>query len=442
MDQLSGTSSPRPITVPPRARYIMAAMTGLQVLWLVVIWATGAASNAWKIPPLLVYTVLAGAAVQFAPAAFAAWMEGQVEALIRRRTRAILALAVLVVVVGGAYAGYQEVLTDEKYLMQACTIIAEEGVCAFFAGYADIGWLGGQHPPLVPLVYGLAMRVLGPQLLTMRAIAVMLTAGTVVLTYSLGARWFDSGIGLMAALFLVSMPYCLRMGTAVLTDLPVTFFFVLGLLLVDGLRGRPSYPLAVAVGVSIGLGLVSKYTMMLIYPVLLGHFAAQPRLRRASVQLAISVLASALVLGAWLAYAHSQGIFARQAQTVSRYAGVVTRGGWRYMVEMISTELTSAAGLYNLPLLFVGALSCLRKPTGTALSLLLWIVPVFAIVTLTLPDPRYFMPAFPGFAIAMALGAQQFRRWETRIVLLALLLCAGALYLFADWYRAAFLFLS
>jgi hypothetical protein len=113
----------------------------------------------------------------------------------------------------------------------------------------------------------------------------------------------------------------------------------------------------------------------------------------------------------------------------------------KYMLEMISTELTSALGLYNIPLLLLGGLCLLRRKSQSDLFLLLWIAPVLAIVTLTLPDPRYFMPAFPALAIAMARGMGRFSRAPQKAVLLALLYCGGALYLFADWHRAEFLFL-
>jgi 4-amino-4-deoxy-L-arabinose transferase-like glycosyltransferase len=232
------------------------------------------------------------------------------------------------------------------------------------------------------------------------------------------------------------------MGTAALTDMPVTFFFLLALFLIDRLARRASLLLSIAAGVAIGLGLLSKYTMLLIYPVLFCYIFGAGSFRRVCGHLAVSVLVSAIVLGAWLAFAYRQGILAAQAETVSGYAGVVTGGRWRYMVEMISTELTSAVGLYNLPLVLWGILHCVNSRSKPDLLVMLWILPVFAIVTLTLPDPRYFMPAFPALAIAMARKAQVFRESASRIVVLAILLCGGALYLFADWYRAAFLFLQ
>jgi 4-amino-4-deoxy-L-arabinose transferase-like glycosyltransferase len=231
--------------------------------------------------------------------------------------------------------------------------------------------------------------------------------------------------------------------------MPVTFFFLLGLSLTQRhLRGR-GLLLAPAAGVAIGLGLVSKYTMLLIYPVLFCHVvvaSAEPGrgwdcLRGMWARAAVSILVSAAILGAWLLYADSQGILAPQAERVSGYARLVTRGGWDYMAEMISTELTSAVGFYHLTLAFLGLLCLLCERRRSDLLVLLWMAPVFGVVALTVPDPRYFMPAFPALALAMARGLRHFVRGQERVVLLALLLCAGSLYLFADWYRAAFLFI-
>jgi 4-amino-4-deoxy-L-arabinose transferase-like glycosyltransferase len=45
-----------------------------------------------------------------------------------------------------------------------------------------------------------------------------------------------------------------------MTDMPVTFFFSLALLLTLGLLRRPTYWLSVVTGIAIGAGLLSKYT--------------------------------------------------------------------------------------------------------------------------------------------------------------------------------------
>ena len=423
----------------PLTRRVLVAMAALQVLWFGVIWATGAASNAWKIPFLLVYTLIAGTLVQVIPLHLESWLDRRAEMLKPTRRRVIVGLVLVVGMVGCIYAHYQEVLTDEAFLLRASRIAAERGVGWFFSGYSEIKWLGGQHPPLIPLIYGIAIRAAGPRLLPLRAIALLVTIGTVVVTYLLGEAWFDASTGIAAALSLVAMPYTLRMGTAVLTDMPVTLFFLLSLFLIEELADSHSFVLACLTGVVIGLGLLSKYTMLLIYPVLALHYAMRVRLRRVSAQLSVCILVSAIIFGAWLTFAYAKGIFAAQVKTVTSYVGVVTGGNWRYLLEMVSTEVPSAVGLYNLPVLCMGVIWSLRQRCESDLSLLLWIGPVSTIVTLTLPDPRYFMPAFPALAIAMARGIRGFRLSASRIVMLFFLLLGGTLYLFVDWYRATFL---
>ncbi len=68
---------------------------------------------------------------------------------------------------------------------------------------------------------------------------------------------------------------------------------------------------------------------------------------------------------------------------------------------------------------------------------LLWIAAVFLPLMLTLPGPRYFLPAFPALTLAMVCGLEHAGEAAERIVMLALLYGGGALYLFVDWYRAA-----
>jgi hypothetical protein len=71
------------------------------------------------------------------------------------------------------------------------------------------------------------------------------------------------------------------------------------------------------------------------------------------------------------------------------------------------------------------------------LYVLLWIAAVFLPLMLTLPGPRYFLPAFPALAIAMTRGLENSGEKAERLVMLTLLYGGGALYLFVDWERAA-----
>ena len=111
------------------------------------------------------------------------------------------------------------------------------------------------------------------------------------------------------------------------------------------------------------------------------------------------------------------------------------------MLESLLTRLPSAVGVCNISLLFLGGMHLVRCRNQSDLFVFLWIATVSLLLILTLPDHRYFMPTFPALAILMACGLRCIPKAAEQVVVLALLYCGGALYLFADWHRAAFLFL-
>jgi hypothetical protein len=426
-----------------QTRTLLAAMIFLQVLWLVTVWMMGATSNWRKLPLLLVYSVVVGVMIGHAPADFVSRIRQIKERLIQNERSLILILCGVVLMAGVVYAHYQRPYVDEEHNFDASKIVAEEGVGQFLANYASLPWLGEQHPPLMPLVYGFAMRILGVNLFVIRLISPVLAIATVLLAYLLGNELYDRDTGLLAAFLLLSFPLFLRMGTAALTDIPVTFFFSLALFLTLRLLRTPSYWLAGVAGLSIGAGLLSKYTMVLIYPVLLSYVAVSGPFRRLRYHLLVLTLVSMGILGIWLAYAYRSGVLAAQQDRIAFYAGIVTttRGGKRWMLEMVSTRLTSALGFYNIPTLFLGGLDLVRRRSQSDLFVLLWMAVVFMVLILTLPDARYFMPTFPALAIGIARGLRRIPGATERAALLALLYCGGALYLFVDLYRAPHLFL-
>jgi 4-amino-4-deoxy-L-arabinose transferase-like glycosyltransferase len=422
----------------------LAAMAALQVLWLYTIWLLGgAASNHEKIPFLILYTVVIGVVVGWMPATLVSRMSTFKGHVVQHEKLVLLILCLVVLTAGVVYASQQRVLTDEQNVFNASRIVTEQGVVPFFANYGSIPWLGYQHPPLIPMVYGLAMRVFGLHLFVLRCLSLAASIATVVLTYLLGRDLYDRETGFLAATLLLSFLYFLRMGTAALTDMPVTFLFTLSLYSTFRLCRTPMYRLSLAAGAFIGLGLLAKYTMALIYPVLLSYLAISSTFRRLKLHLVTLALVSLGLLAIWLVYIYYSGVLAAQSKTLSSYAGFVTttsRGKW-WMLEMVSTRLTSALGFYNLPLLLLGSWHLLQRRHQSDLLVLLWIATVFPILILTTPDARYFMPTFPALAMAAAGGVRRFCEAAEKLVLLALLYCGGALYLFIGWFRAPYLFL-
>ncbi|MBV7338718.1 glycosyltransferase family 39 protein [Chloroflexi bacterium TSY] len=141
--------------------------------------------------------------------------------------------------------------------------------------YVQLKWLGAQHPPFIVLLNGFVYELFGVHLLYARFVTLFFALGILVLTYQLGRIFYDATTGVLAAFAFATFPLFLRLGTTSMLDIQVTFFALLGLYFgVIALRNQ-SYQRAIAAGFALGLGLVTKYTMVLMAPVVLCYFVLQ-----------------------------------------------------------------------------------------------------------------------------------------------------------------------
>jgi hypothetical protein len=179
------------------------------------------------------------------------------------------------------------------------------------------------------------------------------------------------------------------------------------------------------------------YPILLIFPFIRGDW------RRLQRYLAVVIFVSGSILGLWLGYAAYSGILEQQWATLSYSAGYFVKtvrgktgeGGW--FIDAFLFRLPSGIGLYNFPLLVLGGWSLVQRRDSATRLLFVWIAAVFLPLMLTVPGPRYFFPAFPALTIMMARGLDCMQGAAQRIITLALLYGAGALYLFVDWSRTA-----
>ncbi|MEJ2750521.1 MAG: glycosyltransferase family 39 protein [Anaerolineae bacterium] len=389
-------------------RHLLRLMLVLQLAWLLGAWLTGAAPQPDKLIALAIYSLLAAIVVENWPSAASAWLGPWAERL-RHEKNFLLLLVAGVLVTAVFYARVQHVWPfDEEYSFKAATLVAQGGVRALLQGYSQLPWLGTQHPPLMMILYGGALRLLGGDLLAMRLVAVLFGVGLVCLTYLIGRELFDEPVGRLAALSLLTFPLILRQAAAAMTDVPVTFFFSLVIWLMLRLRKRPSYRLTFLTALVIGIGVLTKYTMVFIYPVLLGFLIVSPQIRQRARYWLILILLPTLPVLLWVVYAYWAGILWSQITTLASYAALMATNDLvrRFALETFVTRLPSALGPYNLPLFVVGGWLVYRRRREADRLLLVWIGVVWLLLTVTLPDHRYFMLSFPALAVVMAQGLQ------------------------------------
>ncbi len=430
------------LTETARLRLQLAGMAALEVAFLVVrARPYGAAAHA-LLALTLALTVTAAGAVAFAP-----WQPGDrllawLTHAAASRPRAVAVLLLATLVVGGLGVVTQQVFSwDERAVLQTAELVASEGVHGLFAHYNENAWLGPQHPPLVPLLYGAVSYAFGVHLKLLRVVNLLFGCGTVVLAFLVLERLYDRRRALVAALLLLASPLFVRIASAATNDMPLMFLFVAALLVALHLERSERDGVAVLLGTVIGLGLLVKYTMLLVFPVLVALAWQLGRLplarRHAPVVLAVA-LAFLLV---WLDQAYAIGVLGAQQRRLGHLAGVATRNP-RWAYDAIVSKAPAALGVYLVPWVICGALAALWRRTLEEAFALWWIVLVFVPLLLTLPDNRYFLPAYPALVVLGASALLARPRVAGRALLLAWLLCAVSLLFYAriDLAQKAFLF--
>lgn len=424
-------------------RTILPAMMFLQLLWLAGIWLTGAATADYKLLPLAIYTLLVGTAVIFLPRRVAQKLHQAVAYLTDHPRNGLIFLLVVLVVSGGYYASQQRLWPfDEEASYEAAVTVAETGLAGLFENYKKWDWLANQHPPLAPILFGQFLRLFGQSLTTARLLSVFISLGTGLLTYLIGSELYDRKTGVVSACFLFTFPLIMRLGGTAMVEPMLIFFFTLAIYLALLLTRQQSWFYLLGIGFVVGLGMLTKYTMVLVLPILVAIIlllGQKKQIMQLLVVLAVTILVIAL---SWYLLASQINVFQRQMETVLNYAGLVLNNnyGRKLLFETMSNRLPSALGLYNFPLLALGGLWLLLRRTRADWVLLCWLTAVWLPLVVTLPDHRYFMASFPALAILIAVGFQFIPKLLDRTALLAILYCVGSLYLFIDWSRTAQIF--
>jgi 4-amino-4-deoxy-L-arabinose transferase-like glycosyltransferase len=455
-------------------RMILISMSIIQLFWIFGIWVTHATDNLQKLLILGAISILGFLLVGFLGTSHLETIGGWIDRWADNRRLFLLTLFVVILVSGVFYARYQRVWPfDEVLNYKASHLIAEQGLEVFFDKYALNNYLGNRHPPLIFLINGLALSLFLDSLTTVRMVSLAFSFGMLVVSFYLASSLFGNKTGVLTVIFLASYPLIFRESTAGLLDVQGTFFYTLSLLLAWKLAQRPSWLLVIALGISLGLGFLTKYMLLFIIPVLVVFFLfwRNYRVTLVPVLLSFSLAGGLLLLWAWygsqigvrlpnVAGFSPSDLFASQLAANAKPvpAGLVvdhidispgyfltSEWGRGFLLNSLLTRLPSGLGAYNLPLILLGLwLFLTHKPRRASdWYVLLWIGMTSLLLILTLPDHRYFMVIFPAFAVAMA-------RWmETQpakdigqVTLLAVIYQIGTLYLMVDWSRSNELFVK
>jgi hypothetical protein len=99
-------------------------------------------------------------------------------------------------------------------------------------------------------------------------------------------------------------------------------------------------------------------------------------------------------------------------------------------IETMFGRLPTAVGAFSIRILLTSGWHLARRRRQSDLLALAWVAAVSSPVAAILPDPRYFLPAFPALALIMASGLRSPLGAVERPTIVALCYDAQALYLY------------
>jgi len=182
-------------------------------------------------------------------------------------TTRFVGLLVLIIIVLTAYRGALLATTD-------FTLFFDESYYWGWAQNLDFGYYS--KPPMIALLIALTTSVCGDGELCVKAGALIMHPLTALLIFALSRLLFDARIGFYAAVTYLTMPGVALSSLIISTDLVLLFFWAAGMYFF--LRALRSGDMShwVAAGLCGGLGLLSKYNMI-IFPlsVMFFLFSAQ-----------------------------------------------------------------------------------------------------------------------------------------------------------------------
>jgi 4-amino-4-deoxy-L-arabinose transferase-like glycosyltransferase len=188
-------------------------------------------------------------------------------------------------------------IVDAQDYHQLAVRLAETG------SYADAqGNLISLRPPLYPAMMAGVYSLAGSENYgAVRALQLCLSMLTTVIVFSLGRAVYSPRVGLIAAAMHAFYPSLLAFSNLLLTEVLFTFLVSLGVWLSVTLLNKPTLLGAVALGLTLALGALTRSTLWIFTPLLLCYlaYACSASIPRRLLVAAVAAMIFALAIAPW-----------------------------------------------------------------------------------------------------------------------------------------------
>ncbi|HEX5125480.1 MAG TPA: glycosyltransferase family 39 protein [Rhodocyclaceae bacterium] len=139
------------------------------------------------------------------------------------------------------------------------TLYVDEAQYWTWAQQPDWGYFS--KPPVIAWLIAFSTALFGDGLIAVKLPSLILYPATAWLSFRLGVRLFDARIGFRTGLAFSLMPIVAALGLFVSTDAPLLFFWAAAMLSLLRALDHDRWSDWLLLGISVGLGMMSKYTM-------------------------------------------------------------------------------------------------------------------------------------------------------------------------------------
>ncbi|GBE32723.1 hypothetical protein BMS3Bbin05_01641 [bacterium BMS3Bbin05] len=320
------------------------------------------------------------------------------------------------------WAEPEMILDTSRYFVQA-KFLEIYGIKYFLAEWGkDINaWT---DMPLVPFIYGLIFRYIGESRTWIQLFNTSIFTLTVLVTFLLGKELWDRDAGFSAAISLLGIPYLLIQVPLMLVDTITMFLVTLSIFMyVKALKNGGALMIGSA-SASVVLALLSKYSVLLMLPVLpIITFVYRKNPPKKIYLRSGMVMVPAVFLFAIIFFLNSD-VFLGQINILSTYQWPAL-GRWQE--DFVSTFLFQSNPFLLVFALAGGYLAIRNRDRKFLIPIWFFIF----IIIFQVKRIRYIIPLFPLFTLMTARGlkvleSEQVRRYaELSIVTLSLVVLYG-----------------
>ncbi|MDB5801006.1 MAG: glycosyl transferase family 39 [Rhodocyclales bacterium] len=320
------------------------------------------------------------------------------------------------------------------------TLYVDEAQYWTWAQHPDWGYFS--KPPVIAWLIAASTTLFGDDMLAVKLPAILLYPATAWLMFALGRELFDARIGMRCAVAFSLLPFVSGLGLFVSTDAPLLFFWTLAILALVRAVTHDRWRDWLLLGVALGLGVMSKYTMVafgasaLLYLVI----APQRRVQLRNPRLWLAVALACLLVLPNLLWNWSLGFpTLRHTADITHIEGINAKDG--NLLEFLLAQCMSLGPVMALAFMAALASAWGQRRDARIQLLICFSVPLLAVVLLqAIRSEANGNWAAPAFVTATMLAVVFLSRLKLRWWLLALtvnILLMLAAYHVKDFYRVA-----